>query len=83
MSNVNNAELLMAFNNNKKEEDINDDDDDDDDKDKDNNNKEGDKDIKKDKGVVITEALLNFVDLAGSEKVSNHYQGYKLDSALN
>ena len=77
MSNVNNAELLMAFNNNKKDEDINDDDD------KDENNKEGDKEIKKDKGVVITEALLNFVDLAGSEKVSNHYQGYKLDSALN
>jgi hypothetical protein len=23
--------------------------------------------------MIITEALLNFVDLAGSEKVSNHY----------
>jgi len=24
-------------------------------------------------GTFITESLLNFVDLAGSEKVSNHY----------
>ena len=24
-------------------------------------------------GVTVTDALLNFVDLAGSEKVSNHY----------
>ena len=36
-----------------------------------------------DRGIVITEALLNFVDLAGSEKVSNHYQGYKLDQLPN
>jgi len=25
------------------------------------------------KGITIRDALLNFVDLAGSEKVSNHY----------
>ena len=25
------------------------------------------------KGTVITESLLNFVDLAGSEKISNHH----------
>jgi hypothetical protein len=29
----------------------------------------------KHEGTLITEALLNFVDLAGSEKVSNHSQG--------
>ena len=28
-------------------------------------------------GTLVTESLLNFVDLAGSEKVSNHYRNRK------
>lgn len=34
---------------------------------------DSDDENKRKQGMIITEALLNFVDLAGSEKVSNHY----------
>jgi len=37
---------------------------------------------KKCTGIVITESLLNFVDLAGSEKVSNHFQNISDNSEL-
>jgi hypothetical protein len=33
-------------------------------------------------GTFITESLLNFVDLAGSEKVSNHYS-FKNSSSVD
>ena len=46
---------------------------------------DSDDDDQKKQGMIITEALLNFVDLAGSEKVSNHYNnlGIKQDNNVD